>query len=67
MLVLSRKVGERMLIGDEIVLTVLDMSGRRIRLGIEAPADVAIQREEIASSWTADLETSTLLMTAKPR
>ncbi len=50
MLVLSRKIGERMVIGDTIVLTVLAVNGRRIRLGIEAPHDVAIWREELSPS-----------------
>jgi carbon storage regulator len=54
MLVLSRKVGERMLIGGTIVLTVLEANGRRIRLGIEAPPDVPIWREELAPSPGAD-------------
>jgi carbon storage regulator len=47
MLVLSRKVGERVLIGEEIVLQVLEASGQRIRLGIEAPIGVGIWREEL--------------------
>jgi len=52
MLVLSRKVGERMVIGETIVLTVLEVSGRRIRLGIEAPPGVAIWGGRIACGPT---------------
>jgi len=48
MLVLSRKLGEKILIGDSIVLTIVKVDRNQIRLGIEAPSDVAIYREEIA-------------------
>jgi carbon storage regulator len=47
MLVLSRKVGERLWIGDGIVVEVLEVYGQRVRLGIEAPRDVIIRREEV--------------------
>ncbi len=47
MLVLSRKVGERILIGDEVVMKVLAVEGQRIRLGFEAPESVLIRREEL--------------------
>jgi carbon storage regulator len=50
MLVLSRKVGERVLIGDGIVVQVLEARGRRIRLGIEAPSEVSICREELSAA-----------------
>lgn len=48
MLVLSRKLGEKIVIGDNIVLTIVKIDRNQIRLGIEAPSDVAIFREEIA-------------------
>jgi carbon storage regulator len=47
MLVLSRKRGERIVIGDDIVLTVVEVRGDRVRLGFEAPAATPINREEI--------------------
>jgi carbon storage regulator len=47
MLVLSRKLNERILIGDSIVLTVVKIQGGNVRLGIEAPADVDIVRLEL--------------------
>ena len=48
MLVLSRKCGEKIVIPDQnIILTVLEVRGDRIRLGIEAPADVPVHRQEI--------------------
>jgi carbon storage regulator len=47
MLVLTRRAGERVLIGDDIVITILDTRGDGIRIGIEAPRGVNIQRDEI--------------------
>ncbi len=47
MLVLSRKVGERIVIGDGIVLTVLGVRGGQVRLGIDAPRTTPICREEL--------------------
>lgn len=47
MLVLSRKPGERIIIGEGIEVTVLEVHGNRIRLGIQAPKDVSIQRTEL--------------------
>jgi carbon storage regulator len=47
MLVLSRKKGERILIGDDIVLTVTAVCGRTVRLGVHAPKEVSIHREEV--------------------
>ncbi len=53
MLVLSRKLGEKILIGDQIVVTVVKIDRNQIRLGIEAPAEVAVYREEIAPGAAA--------------
>ncbi|HRX79478.1 MAG: carbon storage regulator [Planctomycetaceae bacterium] len=47
MLVLSRKERERIRLGDSIVVTVVRVSGDRVRLGIEAPADMLVIREEL--------------------
>jgi carbon storage regulator len=47
-LVLSRKRGEKLLIGD-VAVTVLEVQGNRVRVGIEAPADVAVLRAELAT------------------
>jgi carbon storage regulator len=47
MLVLTRRAGERVLIGDDIVITILDTKGDGIRIGIDAPRGVNIQRDEI--------------------
>ncbi len=47
MLVLTRKKGEKIVIGDNIVLTVVDIKGDQIQLGIEAPRDIPVHREEV--------------------
>lgn len=47
MLVLSRKEAERIRLGDSIVLTIVRVSGDKVRLGIEAPPDVVVLREEL--------------------
>jgi carbon storage regulator len=47
-LVVSRKVGERILIGDKIAITVVKVSGGGVRIGVEAPAELAVMREELA-------------------
>jgi carbon storage regulator len=48
MLVLSRKLGEKIVIGDNIVVTVVKIDRNQIRIGIEAPHDIPVYREEIA-------------------
>ena len=47
MLVLSRKIGERIMIGNNIELMIMDVRGGTVRLGLEAPKEVAIHREEV--------------------
>jgi len=47
MLVLTRKRGERIMIGDEVVITVIEVSGDQVRIGIEAPRSVTVMREEL--------------------
>jgi carbon storage regulator len=47
MLILTRKVGERITIGDDITITLLEMKGSQCRLGIEAPKGISIYRQEI--------------------
>jgi carbon storage regulator len=51
MLVLSRKPAEAILIGNDIKITVLEVRGQRVRLGIAAPANVAIARSELSEFW----------------
>ncbi len=47
MLILTRRLGESITIGDDIKISVLGIHGRQVRIGIEAPADVVVHREEI--------------------
>lgn len=47
MLVLSRKRDERIVIGDNIVITVVEVRGDKVRLGIDAPAEVPVHRQEV--------------------
>lgn len=47
MLVLSRRMGEALIIGDNVKLSILGINGGQVRIGIEAPRDVTIHREEI--------------------
>ncbi|MRR34586.1 carbon storage regulator [bacterium] len=64
MLVLTRKMGETITIGDQIRIKVVEMKGNQVRLGIEAPGDMRIYREEIylkvqkenqiAAAWSLD-------------
>jgi carbon storage regulator len=52
MLVLTRKPGEKILLGDDIVITILDARGDSIRIGIDAPKGVKIQRDEVVRAVT---------------
>lgn len=47
MLILARKVGESLIVGEDIRITVLGVRGQQVRLGLEVPADVPVLREEI--------------------
>jgi len=47
MLILTRRVGETLMVGDEVTVTVLGVKGNQVRIGVNAPREVSVHREEI--------------------
>lgn len=58
MLILTRRVGESLMVGEEITVTVLGVKGNQVRIGIDAPKDVAVHREEIFQRIKNDADSS---------
>lgn len=56
MLILTRRVGETLMVGDEVTVSVLGIKGNQIRIGINAPKDVGVHREEIYERIKAEKE-----------
>ena len=67
MLILTRRIGESVKVGDEVTVTALGVKGDQIRLGFTAPANVAIHREEIYERMQADRLAKTVQLTAARR
>lgn len=54
MLILTRRIGESLMIGDEVTMTVLGVKGNQVRLGVEAPKNVIVDRKEIRQRRDAE-------------
>lgn len=66
MLVLTRKRDEKVMIGDNIVVTVVDIRGDKVRLGVEAPSDVPVHRQEVYDAIKRDQRRQTQLSQEQP-
>ena len=54
MLILTRRIGEMLMIGDEIKITVLGVRGNQVRIGIDAPKDISVHRKEVYDQVNED-------------
>ncbi len=66
MLVLSRQKDERIVIDDRIVITIVDIRGDKVRLGIEAPPEVSVHRQEVQELLQRNMVETNTLVSANP-
>jgi carbon storage regulator len=64
MLILTRRVGEKLMIGDDISVTVLGVKGNQVRIGVHAPENVSVHREEIYQRILSERESSRIASVA---
>lgn len=60
MLILTRRVGEKLIIGDDVIVTILSLKGNQIRVGIEAPREIKVHRQEVFDRIKKEQERETL-------
>jgi len=66
MLVLSRKKNETILIGDDIIITIVDIRGDKVRMGITAPTDIPVHRREVYDAIKRQLEAQEVTVNETP-
>jgi carbon storage regulator len=54
MLIITRRPGERVMIGDDVVIAIIDVKGSNVRIGIDAPREIAVYREELLEAMKAE-------------
>lgn len=66
MLILTRRIGEMVMIGDDVTITILGTKGNQVRVGINAPKSIAVHREEIYERIKAERQSASTLRAPQP-